>query len=44
MRHGVSEIDMNDGCFHVQSTVARRNADVMQCTIAPVEKLGPRTR
>ena len=26
MRHGVPEIEMNDDCFHAESTVARRNA------------------
>ena len=26
MRHGVPEIEMNDDCFHAESTDARRNA------------------
>ena len=25
-RHGVPEIEMNDDCFHAESTVATRNA------------------
>ena len=25
-RHGVPEIEMNDDCFHAESTVARHNA------------------
>ena len=34
MRHGVPEIEMNDDCFHAESTVARRNtalnADILR--------------
>ena len=26
MRHSVPELEMNDDCFHAESTVARRNA------------------
>ena len=26
MRHGVPEIEINDDCFHAESTFARRNA------------------
>ena len=34
MRHGVPELEMNDYCFHAESTVARRsaalNADIVR--------------
>ena len=34
MRYGVTEIEMNDDCFHAEATVARRsaalNADILR--------------